>query len=440
MQKLIIKDFGPIRKLDLDIKDLSLFIGEQATGKSTIAKLIYFFKKIVKDELIAYLYAFREVPEDKKNHWIGFQFRRDVRFAFLKVFNNTNDFFTIDYNFKEKRWLHIEHSSERPIPVSIYYTEERFIGQENDINNFELWDEFERICKQIYKYRNKYLRGEMGVTEFEKEEKRGKIIKAINIFFGDNNGTELIYIPASRSLFTVFSERLPSKGWDVPTEDFWKKITDLKPLFRQSFSEIIEQKKLRGNGMATDRVLDLAISKIKEILKGEYRLDKDGEKIYFDKKEYVKISSASSGQQEALWILMQLFILILNKEKVFLIIEEPEAHLFPKAQKSLVELIALLFNEKNSQVFITTHSPYILTAFNNLIYAGNIGQKQGEVDKVISEMLWIEAKNVGAFKLKNGLAEDLIDAETNLIKVEEIDTVSQNINQDFDALLNIELQ
>ncbi|MBK8562198.1 MAG: AAA family ATPase [Saprospiraceae bacterium] len=55
MQKLIVRNFGPIRELDLDIKDLSLFIGEQATGKSTVAKLIYFFKKVVKDELVGYL-------------------------------------------------------------------------------------------------------------------------------------------------------------------------------------------------------------------------------------------------------------------------------------------------------------------------------------------------------------------------------------------------
>jgi predicted ATPase len=42
-QKLIVRNFGAIRELDLDIKDLPLFIGEQATGKSAVAKLIYFF-------------------------------------------------------------------------------------------------------------------------------------------------------------------------------------------------------------------------------------------------------------------------------------------------------------------------------------------------------------------------------------------------------------
>ena len=51
-------------------------------------------------------------------------------------------------------------------------------------------------------------------------------------------------------------------------------------------------------------------------------------------------------------------------------IEEPEAHLFPTAQKRIVQLLARTFNNTNSnfQIIVTTHSPYILSSFNNLIY------------------------------------------------------------------------
>ncbi len=441
MQKLIVRNFGPIREFDLEIKNLSLFIGEQATGKSTVAKLVYFFKKIVKDELVAYLFN-KPIPFDldiDEPSWQLFlRFKEDLGWQFIELFfdsSNPPTSYSLYYKYKPDTWLHLD--SNFKLPPTPYFTD---AISEKSIAQSGIGVEVEDICDQIIKYHKKYLSGEMGVNEFEKEEKRTEIIKSINSFFGDENNTELIFIPASRSLFTVFSEHLTNKGWDMPMEDFWKKINTLKRLFRQPFYEIIEQKKLRGNGMATDEILNLTISKINKILKGEYRVEKDGEKIYFDDQEYVKISLASSGQKESLWILLQLFVLILNKEKVFLIIEEPEAHLYPEAQKSLVELMALLFNEENSQVLITTHSPYILTAFNNLIYAGNIGQKRGEVNKVIPEMLWLKSENVGAFKLKDGVAENLMDKETNLIRVEEIDSVSQNINQDFDALLNIELQ
>lgn len=38
--RLIIKDFGPIKDLDIELKDVMVFIGPQGTGKSTIAKVI----------------------------------------------------------------------------------------------------------------------------------------------------------------------------------------------------------------------------------------------------------------------------------------------------------------------------------------------------------------------------------------------------------------
>lgn len=41
--ELEIKQFGPIKKCNLSIKQVTVFTGEQAAGKSTIAKLVYFF-------------------------------------------------------------------------------------------------------------------------------------------------------------------------------------------------------------------------------------------------------------------------------------------------------------------------------------------------------------------------------------------------------------
>ena len=46
MQKIEIKYLGPIRELEMQIKDFNLLIGEQATGKSTVAKATYFFRMI----------------------------------------------------------------------------------------------------------------------------------------------------------------------------------------------------------------------------------------------------------------------------------------------------------------------------------------------------------------------------------------------------------
>jgi predicted ATP-dependent endonuclease of OLD family len=46
MQKLIVHNFRQISHAEIEIKEILFLIGEQASGKSTIAKLIYFFKSL----------------------------------------------------------------------------------------------------------------------------------------------------------------------------------------------------------------------------------------------------------------------------------------------------------------------------------------------------------------------------------------------------------
>ena len=49
MQKIIIRNFRQIPSAEIEIKKLLLLVGEQASGKSTLAKLIYFFKSLKED-------------------------------------------------------------------------------------------------------------------------------------------------------------------------------------------------------------------------------------------------------------------------------------------------------------------------------------------------------------------------------------------------------
>ena len=49
MKKIEIHNFGPIKDAVVDIKPMLVLIGPQASGKSTIAKLIYFFETLPDD-------------------------------------------------------------------------------------------------------------------------------------------------------------------------------------------------------------------------------------------------------------------------------------------------------------------------------------------------------------------------------------------------------
>ena len=43
-EKLIIRNFGPIKDVELDLRKINIFIGDQGTGKSTVAKVLYAVK------------------------------------------------------------------------------------------------------------------------------------------------------------------------------------------------------------------------------------------------------------------------------------------------------------------------------------------------------------------------------------------------------------
>ena len=85
-----------------------------------------------------------------------------------------------------------------------------------------------------------------------------------------------------------------------------------------------------------------------KILKGKYQSAESGEQIQVEgSKLNIPLKDASSGQQESLRILQGLFLATgLNNRKEFFVIEEPEAHLYPLAQKELINAFALSDKDK----------------------------------------------------------------------------------------------
>jgi predicted ATPase len=126
----------------------------------------------------------------------------------------------------------------------------------------------------------------------------------------------------------------------------------------------------------------------------------------------------------------------------FIYIEEPEANIFPETQYSLVQVFAWLANDPilDFQWAITTHSPYLLSAFNDLIEAGRLGAEgelRAEVNNIIPEKYWVKPGDFKAYSIHDGQLESIMDKETGLINGEYLDAISNKIGGDFDALLRI---
>lgn len=225
-------------------------------------------------------------------------------------------------------------------------------------------------------------------------------------------------------------------------QDFIKLIRNTKSKFGSKIPDIVKNYTKTVNGQINNTSLEMAYDLIREVFKADYISESDGEKLYFDEKHWVKLMYGSSGQQEVLWILMLAFIIILEKRNSFVIIEEPEAHLFPIAQKNVIHLIALMVNVTKSRVIITTHSPYILTSMNILLYSDKVERFPGKKNPIIQKNMRIQYETFAAMKLDYKLRymENLMDEESHMISTDYIDEVSSITNSELEQLLEREIQ
>ena len=131
----------------------------------------------------------------------------------------------------------------------------------------------------------------------------------------------------------------------------------------------------------------------------------------------------------------------LYKKKKTFIIEEPELNLFPKTQYRLMQYLA--FNTSDhfeNQILITTHSPYILTSLNNLMYAYEVGKSHLEkTDNILSKRYWLNPDQVSVYKLSDGNSESIMDEELKQIKVEEIDEISEILSNQWHQMAEFNL-
>lgn len=96
IQHLHVRDFGPIQSCDIEVQRLTVLTGPQASGKSTLAKLIYFFK-------IARQYIqSQDLSSTQVDKWL--------RSVFLRTFGDVtslSDAMQVRYTFADGHWLEV---------------------------------------------------------------------------------------------------------------------------------------------------------------------------------------------------------------------------------------------------------------------------------------------------------------------------------------------
>lgn len=160
----------------------------------------------------------------------------------------------------------------------------------------------------------------------------------------------------------------------------------------------------------------------------------------------ITLSESSNGMQTTIPLLLALSWLTskINKRSgnrnIYLSIEEPELSLFPSTQNELLKFIFEKIAPLDYNLTITTHSPYTLTAINNLIYAYQVGNAHAEINDIVPKELWLNPDDVGAWFVENGTVRSIMDSDTKQIKAEEIDKISEVLNEEYDRIMDVKFK
>mgnify|MGYP003430092928 FL=1 len=400
--KLEIVKFGPIENSIFDIKDVNIFIGESATGKSIITKLIYISNTFIR-------FIISKGTKDSNTLNTIQNLKESFRNSYFNIFKDTYKNFDFTYYYTDEKFVRFTHSNKSQYKVE--FSDELKREIETAYTNFK--KRFENL-EQNNIESDSMLPSIYGLILFQEIKK---------VFTKDN----YIYIPARRSFFTMLSKNIFSIIENGVEIDYI--FTQFGRLFQNTKKEFENL-----NKKISKKDLLFIENRYKELLKGTYAFEDDEDRIYINKDEFLPLNQISSGQQELLPALLILLSVLNSKTSTTIIFEEPEAHLFPKDQQRLVELLIYILNHTQSgnRLIITTHSPYILSVLNNLIYAGKLKSK------FIDENLYLHFENISAYSLSNNKAKSILNKENNLIDANYIDDVSNDIANIFDKLLDEE--
>ena len=427
--KLWLYHIGPIQECDLALNEFTVLTGPQSSGKSTVAKAIYFFRTVKQDILNIVMQGGPQAVSDRNVASWRTVLTQRLKDKFLQLFG-TSWIMPLD--------MEMKYTYKKNVSIRVSLTE----NYDEPLKNY-IQIEFSSEVED-------YL-ADLGQRNFSNisSGQRKHVEQQLSQWF--NDPYETVFIPAGRNLITLLSAQLnyiftsledsQLRNIDYITKRYTELILKLKPTFSNGMDGVIQEIKADPLRLKKYKeiqpVVDLLMNAAKQVLNGSYRYTENEERLYLADNTYVKINLASSGQQEVVWLFNLLFYYLVEQRKVFLIVEEPESHLYPSSQQTISYMLSLMLTSGNAGI-VTTHSPYVLGTLNTLLLAGQVPtQYQEEVKLRLNERFWLDAKKSNAYYIHNGKLEPAVNEDDGLklIKNELIDGASTEINALSDFLL-----
>ncbi|NOJ67252.1 AAA family ATPase [Acinetobacter indicus] len=424
MERLVVKKFLLLQDIDIEIKKYNFLLGPQASGKSILAKLLYFFHKI--PQLIQ-----SNLDSDIiKEHILD-----NIKERFKTIFPENlwnNDVFEITY-YLDDFSIKIGNKDTKTKSLDIVFCKKYS----------KTFDSILNIAKNS-KIENRKKPLEDIIDDLSKSESPSNSSK-IKLFIKDNEPlinffekSGSIFIPSSRCVYSLLAEKPATNSKTFSTDYFLNNFGELYENLKEFYEAFIVHNNLGEEfGIRAER-----------ILKGKYKYENKTDYIVANDKK-INVKYVSSGQQEVLPLIVILGLYAILRyqgenpkkieDKVFFI-EEPEAHLFPQAQVEIMSLLSLVGHESQMPFFITTHSPYLLSILNSFLFGANMIKNNEislqEFKEITNGARPIYTEEVNAFTIVNGVSESLMDEDGVLIRSDMLDNASTIVNNMFDGFFS----
>ena len=332
---LYISNFGPITNGTIEVKKVTVLIGNQGSGKSTVAKLLSTFCWIEK-------FSFKTMQGEDVNKKFPLnkflQYHRienyygdasQSQMAYLgEVCNISNEGGIGELN----KW-----GMNYILPKITYFPAERsFISSIKNVKEnqrFNLWSKSLQEFKEIFQ------------EAIENMKKRLQL---------PINNTEVEY--------DRFYDKLYVKGanYKIPLSDSASGFQSFVPMY-------------------------VVADYITKMLQSEYEMNSGDREMF--KKESVEILNNPVFTEEQKRVLLSNLAGRINVKRMINIIEEPEQNLYPSSQRSVLNSLLGFNNEiAENKLILTTHSPYILSYLMLAIQAAELREKAKGDAEILSKI------------------------------------------------------
>lgn len=363
-----IRNFGPIKDVEIVVKPLTIFIGESGSGKSTILKVLSMFRWIYKRvNLHSYL-----AQSDVKRNRLVFRIKSMMKNSGLDEYLSQAT--EIDY---ERGSYKITLRKER-------IKHDGFISSKDNLS-------IEKVCfiSDKRSMLADFLVANQWPPTYYLQDTLDNFVKAVTSL-GDGSKARYLdmKLKVDRTKPSKFIVSDSGGSYSIAFSHSSSGAQNALPLtaIAEYYSKVYSPR----DGMTTAVLRHLA--------------DIDSISSFSPKLDIGSIKSS-----------------------IHLLIEEPELSLFPTNQVGLIrDLVDKCFhaNRNNMTLALATHSPYILTAVNNMILAGDKGQAGISFD------------DIAAYNIEKGQAKSIMDDESRLMDAETIDGASIELEDEFDGLMS----